>query len=616
MRIRIKLRIKMRATMARIRAHRARFAALLAVLAVLGVVGLLVLASPARAQTLDPGRCASSAEGESGLGGGGNVGGGAGGGGGGSWGGEPTSSTTSTTVKGDDGEGGVCSALLDGIAPGPDPGTHPTSHYDIGYDQGGTCVCASRRLTGWWTAFFFTAAGWITRIGLGIINWVLNFQFARLLMEPAQRIADAYQNDVVGRVGAAPFFLFITAFWALVLTATGRLGRGLAELGTSLVILAFAAAFWTNPAASLTRGLEFTAGVSSEIAAVTTGAQVDAPTPSNAVGASMARSIHQTFVENTHQIINWGRLIPEGDQCRAVYDAAVASGPWGTSSKPRVAMKEAGCRVEDKFNRDPSFDRLASAFLVMIGSLLLMAMLVLVAYELLKAQLGIVVAVVTWSFALPTGALPGWGRGFFWGWIANTVTHLINVLAMMMMLALTLVAVSAVLETTESERLVPQMLSVIVVVAIGLFKRKKFMESGQRAASRFASRMSGGRASASSSGWLAGSLAGIGTGAIVAKTQHAFQTHGTNQRSRDLVALTKARNAHATEHVDRQTMAGEASAAHLDSLLSLFSNAAAEQAARRQTDAPRARPQGGPREPVGLPTPGPIQAESRETVSV
>jgi hypothetical protein len=462
---------------------------------VIATVADTVLTAPvAHAQTtLDPSRCSTdAATGGSGLGGGGAVGGGAGGGGGGSWGGGGAAapSTTSTTMV--DGEGGDCSSLLDQIAPGPDPGTYPSSHYDIGYDQGGTCICSSRRITGWATAFMFGISQWVVRIGLGIINWVLNFAPARLLMGQAQRVADAYQTQVIDRTGLAPFFLFICAMWAGFLAFTGRLGRGFSELGISLLIVACAGAFWSNPGRSLTGGLDFVAGVSSEVAAVTTGAEVDAPTAKNAVGASMARAIHKTFIENTHMIINWGRIIPPGDPCRAVYDAAVASGPWGTSSKPRVAMKEAGCTTEDKFNRDPSMGRLLSALLVMIASVLLIVMLVMVSYTLIKSQIEVLVALVVWPFALVSGTLPGHGRAMFWRWVGSTAMALIKVLVMMMLLCLTLVGVQAVLSATTAEKLVPQMGMVVVVVAMGLLKRKSIMANSERAVSSFANRMSGG----------------------------------------------------------------------------------------------------------------------------
>lgn len=586
------------------------------------LVGALAFSAPAQAQTaLDPGRCSApdGPSGGTGLGGAGSVGSGAGGGGGGSWGGggaaAPTASTTSTTMV--DGEGGDCSSLLDQIAPGPDPGTYPSSHYDIGYDQGGNCVCSSRRITGWATAFMFSIAQWVVRIGLGIINWVLNFAPARLLMGQAQRVADAYQNQVIARTGLAPFFLFLCALWGGFLAFTGRIGRGFAELGTSLLILAFAASFWSNPGRSLTGGLDFVAGVSGEVAAVTTGADVDSPTSSNAVGASMARAIHKTFIENTHMIINWGRVIPAGDQCRAVYDAAVASGPWGTSSKPRVAMKEAGCTAEDKFNRDPSMGRLLSALLVMLASVLLIVMLVMVSYTLIKSQIEVLVALVVWPFALLSGTLPGHGRSLFWRWIGSTAMALIKVLVMMMLLCLTLVGVQAVLSATTSEKLVPQMGMVVVVVAMGLLKRKSIMANSERAVTQFANRMSGGGTGTAKLGWVGSAGVGAGAGVLASKVQHAAQVHGQNSRSRALVELTRDRNATEGTRVEtlgRTANATEGTRENTARIYDLFADAAAR--TREQPyEPPRTRPspRGPQPSPLDPPRDQPIPVESRDS---
>lgn len=543
-------------------------------LLLIGVVlaGLLFSAAPARAQMsgLSGDRCASSAEGESGLGGGGNVGGGAGGGGGGSWGGSASTTTTTLSNEDKDGEDGLCGGLLDEIAPGPNPGPNPSANYDIGYDEGGIkCVCAFRRVVGLITNVLFSWNTFIVRVGLGIINWALDFQFVRVLMGPAQRVSDAYQNQIVDRSGLAPLFLFLCAFWAAMMAFTGRFGRGAAELGTSLLILGVAAAFWTNPGSSLQRGLEFTAGVSSEIAAVGTGADVESPTSTKVVGQSMAAAIHKAFVERPHELINWGEPVEAGHPCRAVYEQAVATGPWGTSSKPRVAMKEAGCPQMDKFNRNPSPMRLASAGLVMIASLLLIIMLIIVTYELIKAQLEVLASLVIWPFALLFGALPGRGRMLFWHWIGATAMALARVLAMMLLLALTLTAVAAVLSATSGEKLIGQMLMVIVVVVVGIFKRRGILEGSKRTVQQFTQSMSG-RVGARGSSWLSPTTAGFTGGALAAKAQHAFQAHGQNSRSRRLLDLTEDRNAiEAGRDTGRFGFGGD----HVENVLFMFNAA-------------------------------------------
>lgn len=521
--------------------------------------------------------------------------------------GPPTgsTSTTSTTTPGDkDAENGVCGDLLDDIAPGDNPGKYPTANYDIGYDEGGNCICTSRRVTGLVTQWLFTANAWVVRIGLGIVGWVLDFHIVRLLLAPAQNIGNAFQARIVDPTGAGVFFLFVCALWGGFMAFAGKLGRGASEFGTSLVILALAAGVWSDPGGSLSRGLDFTADLGSEIAAVGSGAQsTTGSTGESVVGDAMAASIHRAFVENPHQLLSWGRTIPEGDKCYGVYDRAVQTGPWGTSSKPRKAMKEVGCVAEDKFNRNPSLGRLGAAWLVLIASILFIFVLLRAAWEVIKAQIEVLVSIIIWPFALLSGTLPGAGRMAFWHWISATLHALGRVLAVMMLMAVTLTGVSAILEATTSEKLVPQMLLVIVVVGVGLVKLKSVVEGAKRTATEFTKSMSR-RAPARTSGWLTPAAAGMTGAALVGRAQHALQTHQTNSRGRELVSQGRDRL-----ELERQTAGSMdfGSGDTVQNVLFVFNGGSQRQNDRYQ---PRYQPP-RPRRPAELPNGGPVQQPPR-----
>lgn len=485
------------------------------VLAALALVADAVVLRPVSwSQTLTN-DCAYGPGGDSGLGGGGAVGGGAGGGGGGSWGASApaSSSTTSTTMR--DGEGGGCSGLLDQVAPGNDVGPHPDENADIGYDDGGNCLtgCVSRRAVGTLTAMAWTVNVWLVRVGIGVVEWALNFDVSRRLEPVGTRIAGAYRTNVVGRMGLGPLFLTITALWAGFLAFTGRLGRGMSEMGVSLLIGALATTLLASPAAVLMGALRFTSGVSFEMVAATTGDA--APTASSALGLPMARSIHHALIETPHQIIDWGRPIPVGDRCFAVYDAAVASGPWGTSSKPRVAMKEAGCTAEDRFNRDPSPARLGLAILSTVAGGLVMVLLVLVAMTLIAAQLGVVLAVACAPVAIVFGTLPGKGRSLFWRWCASAGMALAGVMAMAVVLSFTLVAIDAMFTATSGMPLLAQMGTVDLIVVMALVKRHGLIKSGRRVVTGFTARMTGTQITPPTKSWVA-SAAGAYGGAAAA----------------------------------------------------------------------------------------------------
>lgn len=456
-------------------------------LAAIAIALVLLPSVPAHAQ-MDPQRCQNAANGDSGLGGGGSSGGGMGGGGGGSWGGE---STTTTTMLGEDREHGLCATLLETFAPGDNPGPHPTSHYDLGYDQGGT-FSAWRKISGFlMDGVFFTAAKWVVRIGLGIANWAMEFGFADRLAPAASRVADGYQQQVIGRIGLAPLFLSLAALWGGWLALSGKMMRGGAEFGVSVLIAAVAATFWANPADRLLDGLEFTSGFGFEVAAVTAGQDVQTPERNRSVAAPMASAIHHAFVEVPHEYLNWGRGIPAGDQCRPVYEQAVATGPWGPADEPRDAMKAAGCRTEAAFNHDPTADRVLASLLVMIGGVLIVVVLATVAVTLIAAQVALAVAIALAPFAFLFGTLPGRGRTLFWRWVAFVASALCGVLMMAVILSLLLVGTSAILDATQGMGVLLQMLMVDILAVYVLAKRRHLVASGRRATNTFAARMAG-----------------------------------------------------------------------------------------------------------------------------
>jgi len=456
---------------------------------------------------------------------------------------------------------------METVLPAGNPGPYPTSHYDIGYDQGGNCICTSRRITGWLTDFVFGWDRWFVRVGLGIVSWALGFHIADALETPAMNVAAQYGIHIIGPLGLPQFFLLLSTLWGGFLAFTGRLGRGITEVGISLVIGAIAATYLVNPAMSLMGMLHFTEGMSLDLAAVSTGGARDSR-PTNEIGTSMAAAIHHSFIERPHEIINWGRPLPPGDPCLDTYNQYVATGPWGTSSKPRVAMKEAGCKAEDKFNRDPSSERLGVALLTAMAGALVMVLLVMVSFTLVAAQLGVILAIAVAPFGLLFGTLPGRGRTLFWRWVASAAMALVGVMMMSVLLSLTLVTVDMVLGNTLDAPLMVQMGVVDLVVIMALVKRKRLLSGGRHAVGNFAQRMSG-TGGARSQSWVssagAGFAGGVGAATGFRAVQNAARHHGHNARQRALVRQ-------GDERAERERGSTSAGTEHLRELADTFNS--------------------------------------------
>lgn len=472
----------------------------------------------------------------------------------------------------DDMQNGQCSGFMSTLLPGGDPGQFPTSHYDIGYDQGGNCVCSSRRLTGWLTDFAFGFDRWFVQVGLAVVNWALGFHIADALQNTALNVANEYQLRVIGPIGLGQLFLFICVMWGGFLAFTGRLGRGLSEVGISLLIGALTASIWWSPANALMGMAHFTIGMSNDVAAVSAGQ----PSGSDSnVGAPILAAIHHSFIERPHEIINWGRPIPAGDPCRGVYEQYVASGPWSTSSKPRVAMKDAGCKAEDAFNRDPTNLRLGAAFLTALAGALVMVLLIMVSATYITAQLGILVAIAMAPFGLLFGSLPGRGRSLFWRWVASAGMALAGVLMMSLLLSLTLVTVNMLLGSTLDAPLLVQMGLVDLVVVMAIVKRGRLVSGGRKAVATFAQRMSGGGSGASGGSWARSAAGGVAGGFGAAE---AFRWADSQRRH---ASASRQRN----RAVDGAQGTQAESVEHLRNMAEHFDAEATASAAFRETSA-------------------------------
>ena len=457
----------------------------------------------------------------------------------------------------DNEDAGTCSSLMEKIIPGQNPGPYPTSHYDIGYSGGGM-LAVGRKVEGILTDAAFAAARWFTRAGLWIVQWALGFGFGRRLAEPATNVANTYQTQVVDRIGLGPFFLFLAAAYGGYMVFRGRTSRGVGEFFISCFIAALAATMFATPGRWLMDGLDGTEKLSCELVAVTTSQNPDA-LPSDTcddVARPMAAQIHKAFVETPHELIDWGRVIPVGDPCRAVYEAAVQSGPWGARSEPRKAMEAAGCKAEAKFNKDPSVDRLMGATLVLVATIFVMILLVLIACTLVAAQIGVVVALALSPFAMAAGSLPAGGRQLLWRWLGGVGRALAGVVMTGVFLSLFLVGVGAVLTATSGEFLIVQMGVIDLLVVLALVARKRLLKAGRRAVNRAVQRIEQSRAGSSSrSGWLApaavGAVAGFGAGeAHELRQAHqsvrgAVHTHRRRQAER---AMIETRRAQAASH--------------------------------------------------------------------
>ncbi|MFE2167919.1 hypothetical protein ACFXB3_23100 [Streptomyces sp. NPDC059447] len=123
----------------------------------------------------------------------------------------------------------------------------------------------------------------LVRLLVGLCCWLIGFIFKfpllRLLTDPAQNLADAYQRHVVNALGLPALLLAWAFVFGLITFARGKVGQGLGEIALTLVIAALAASAFVRPDYLLGKDgpLDQTHQAAIEVASITTASYFDTP---------------------------------------------------------------------------------------------------------------------------------------------------------------------------------------------------------------------------------------------------------------------------------------------------------------------------------------------------
>ncbi|MFD7555221.1 hypothetical protein ACFV9E_11900 [Streptomyces sp. NPDC059835] len=123
----------------------------------------------------------------------------------------------------------------------------------------------------------------LVRLLVGLCCWLIGFIFKfpllRLLTDPAQNLAAAYQRHVVNALGLPALLLAWAFVFGLIAFARGKVGQGLGEIALTLVIAALAASAFVRPDYLLGKEgpLDQTHQAAIEVASITTASYFDTP---------------------------------------------------------------------------------------------------------------------------------------------------------------------------------------------------------------------------------------------------------------------------------------------------------------------------------------------------
>ena len=227
--------------------------------------------------------------------------------------------------------------------------------------------------------------------------------------------------------------------------------------------------------------------------------------------------LHDVLITQPHEIINWGH--PLTGACKTTARELVSEGPWGASDQPRDRMTAAGCEAEARFNHDPSFERLASAWMAAAVSIIVLVLLLLAVITMLVASLFFILRFSWLYLALIGFQAPGAARELAWGWLVGLLKDLATVVAMSFVISYLMLGAAAFL--TEPHLALAERFAVLIVLSLAMLLYRKRVLTGVNAfAERLRSELGSfrlGSTQRAPGGWTSGNggsagLTGYGLG--------------------------------------------------------------------------------------------------------
>ncbi|MEU3734554.1 hypothetical protein AB0E81_34935 [Streptomyces sp. NPDC033538] len=122
----------------------------------------------------------------------------------------------------------------------------PINGYELNAEGGSIVAFKTQAL-----AFALSGLFTLIRLLVGLAGWsievAIRFPLLKILTRPAQEVADAYEDVVVGALGLQGLLLAWAFVFAGFMLVRGRVSRGLGEIFLTLLIAAFAASAFVRP---------------------------------------------------------------------------------------------------------------------------------------------------------------------------------------------------------------------------------------------------------------------------------------------------------------------------------------------------------------------------------
>ncbi|HZD69001.1 MAG TPA: hypothetical protein VFA45_08840 [Actinomycetes bacterium] len=384
----------------------------------------------------------------------------------------------------------------------PSISRHPLSHYHVFYDEGGNNIFTKaphllQIAVGAATEAIFAFSAMLIGLAVWLLTWAFSFRFAAVLADPAARITESLQAQLIGPLsllelaGLAAVVYMAWQFWK------GQLAHGVGELAVSLLVIAIGSAL--APAALLNDTMNLASQTAGAILVVGTGA--DPSTVPATSGQGYARQQYtryfkaygQTLVEQYVAVpsarLSWG-TVPTGP-CAAQLDKILTQGLDATDDKARDLMREGGpdCKRHADFAEHPSFWRLGGALANLLLALVIVAVVGVITGFLVAGQVGVALLIAFMRPALVVGVVPGWGRHLLHRWWTGFVKFGALAVAMSATLVFVVVTGRAVTDASATWPTPARLFAMVVVPVTAVMTAFRARRLSLRQTARLRTRM-------------------------------------------------------------------------------------------------------------------------------
>jgi hypothetical protein len=398
-------------------------------------------------------------------------------------------------------------------------GTYPTSNYDVGYKGAENWWDVTdnywRVVTGSLMSFAFNIATTSVAMTLWIVGWAFSFDIGDL-SDFAEKTGGNYQDNLVDPFGLEDLAWFFLVVWAGVTALRGRVAAAGGEILLSILMASLAAVLIKDITSkhpvyldSISERVEDASGAVL-LAGLGEDVADDDQFDVEAALLPVQRRLHDVFVEQPYDYLNWGR--PLTGECATRRDNILSVGLDLDDEWARRYMGDRDdsgpCEEEAAFNASPArSDRWIAALLHMAVAVTVLVVLGLLAMTVVIAKFAVGVLFGVAPFFALCAILPGRGRRVAWAWLGTLVQMVVAVVGMSALLSIMVIGVDEVLKATHQITLVGRfaiLLSLTITVFLG---RRRLLHSTQTLAAFVSESLT--RVSPATAGWTGGGSAGI-----------------------------------------------------------------------------------------------------------